>query len=310
MKKTQILILFLVAHFTVTAQSKKICITIDDLPAVSYASRDIKHLQHITNILVKKLNEHGIPAIGYVNEGKLYTNGNLDSTKVDLLETWFKNGLELGNHTYSHLNYHNVTLKEFGDEIVKGEKVIKSLALKYDQDIKYFRHPYLRIGKTEEDHSELNTFLTEHGYIEAPVTVDNSDYLFAKAYYIAYSKGDSALMKKIGQDYIDNMKEALKYFEELSMFVFDRPIQQTLLIHANLLNAHHMDDIANMLANNGYSFVSQGQVLEDKAYQTDIPKYGNWGISWLERWGMKKSRDQVSFKEAPTIPDYIAKMSR
>ncbi|HBX66365.1 MAG TPA: polysaccharide deacetylase-like protein, partial [Balneolaceae bacterium] len=84
----------------------------------------------------------------------------------------------------------------------------------------------------------LRRFLQQNGYTPAPVTIDNEDYIFAKAYHIAYSRNDRELMGKVGETYVEYMEEKLQFYEKSSETLFGRNIPQTLLIHANLLNAH------------------------------------------------------------------------
>jgi hypothetical protein len=46
----------------------------------------------------------------------------------------------------------------------------------------YFRHPFLRTGPTADVKAELQAFLARQGYRVAPVTIDNSDYMYAALY--------------------------------------------------------------------------------------------------------------------------------
>ncbi|MTI20469.1 polysaccharide deacetylase-like protein, partial [Fulvivirga sp. RKSG066] len=100
------------------SQQKKVCITIDDLPFVSYRSFNIDFVKQQTDSLIKTLVKYDVPAIGYVNESKLYESQKLDSGRVALLEMWLSNGLELGNHTFSHPNYHLTSYEQFTQDIL------------------------------------------------------------------------------------------------------------------------------------------------------------------------------------------------
>jgi len=75
-------------------------------------------------------------------------------------------------------------------------------------------------------------------------------------------------------------------------------------MHANLLNADYADELFEMFVKNGYSFVSQSEVLTDPAYQEPITKYGNWGISWLYRWALSQNRQDL-FDGDIEVPDFI-----
>lgn len=309
MKK--IICIFLTAAAVVAfAQDKKLCVTVDDLPVVSYGITDPDFQQELTRNLISTFDQYQIPAIGYVNEGKLYREGELDAMSAGLLELWLESGYELGNHTYSHMNYHRSAFADFTADVLKGEVFLRSLVSRYNGNLKYFRHPYLRSGRSKAHADSLSVFLSQNGYTEAPVTIDNDDYLFAKAYHVAFESGDSSLMAKIGQDYVEYMEQKLLYFEKLSEGVYGRTIAQTLLTHANLLNAHYLDDLAEMYVRNGYRFVSQTEVLEDVAYRDEITRYGDWGISWLERWALSKGKATEVLKEDPQTPEYIVKMAQ
>ena len=48
--------------------------------------------------------------------------------------------------------------------------------------LRYFRAPYLHDGATREIKEQLQSFLMQHGYQEAPVTLDDNDWMFAAPY--------------------------------------------------------------------------------------------------------------------------------
>lgn len=304
-KKWLVVALLLVSMTKVQSQSKKMCVTVDDLPVVSYGINSGEYLLGITKKLTDTFKKYDIPAIGYVNEKKLYKGGTLDSSRVELLRLWLSNGCDLGNHTFSHSNYHRVSFEEFTKDIMKGEIVTKALCERFDRPIKYFRHPYLRSGKTKASVDSLLSYLDQKGYIEAPVTIDNDDYLFAKAYHDASVQKNVKLQEKIGKSYVDYMEAKLVYFEEISRRLFDREIAQTLLVHASLLNADYLDDLVAVYQKHGYQFVSQEDVLKDEAYKEVVTKFGDWGISWLDRWALSRGKKGDFFKEDPVTPKFI-----
>lgn len=310
MKRTLITPLAWIVLVCVQAQPKQMCITIDDLPVVSYTKTDLEFLSEVTEALVATFDAFKIPAIGYVNESKLYHNGQLDPGRVKLLELWLQNGYELGNHTYAHKNYHRVSFAEYAEDIIKGEQVTKPLVQEYGMEYQFFRHPYLRIGSTKAHHDSLKQFLDKKGYREAPVTIDNEDYLFAKAYHLAYMDNDTSTVKKIAATYLTYMEKKLLYYEDMAERLLGRSMKQTLLLHANLLNAHYLDDLARMYQSHGYVFISQGEVLKDDAYDKPITKYGDWGISWLDRWALSQGKKGEFFKGDPVTPGFVREMAK
>ena len=175
--------------------------------------------------------------------------------------------------------------------------------------IKYFRHPYLQTGKTGIKADSLNKFLSDHGYTVAPVTIENEDFYFALAYKRTQVRKDTDLMKKIGFDYIVYMEKKLKYFETMAYKLFGRDINQILILHSNSLNSDYVDSLASMFRKNNYDFVSMDKALEDEAYKSPITVFGNYGISWIDRWALSKGKRGDFFRDNPPAPDYIKKLS-
>ncbi|ELR68296.1 polysaccharide deacetylase-related protein [Fulvivirga imtechensis AK7] len=304
-------ILFMAAFIAVsttsfcTAQEKQIAITVDDLPVVNYGIDSKDFAKEIVNKILDGLDRYQVPAIGYVNEGKLYKKGKKDRARLNLLENWLQRGYELGNHTFSHMNYHRSGYNDYTTDIVKGEKVTRPMAKKYGYDLRFFRHPYLKSGSTKEKADSLQIFLHQKGYVAAPVTIDNDDYLFAKRYSEAYEAGDTAKMRTIGEAYVKHTEAKLLYFENLTVKMLNRHIRQVFLIHANLLNAHYLEDILKMFSKNGYTFISQEEALKDEVYGEEITAYGDWGISWIERWALSRGKRGDFFEGEPALPELL-----
>lgn len=309
MKKLPILFILFNSVFAIS-QEKKICISIDDLPSVKYNSKRHNLDKEITLKLIKTFNEYNIPAIGFVNEKKLYRKGKLDSTRLELLHMWLNNGCDLGNHTYSHFDYNNVPDSVYFNDILKGQEITKPLLHEYGKTIRYFRHPYLHTGSDSIKNIKLREFLSENGYLGCPVTIDNDDYIFAKAYHVALAKNDGSLAAIIGVSYIEYMEKKLLFFERKSIEVFGENIAQSLLIHASLLNADYLDELAMMYKRHGYTFVSQEEVLNQKEYSTEINTYSNRGLSWIYRWGISLGKGDDIMLGDIDVPDEIIQYAK
>lgn len=305
-----IIFLFFLYHLLgVYSQGQGICITVDDLPAVTYGSDTGELDKEITAKLIGTIDAYKIPAIGFVVEGQFYKEGTLDSTKLGLIELWLEHGYDLGNHTYSHFDYNKVDDTTFFSDILKGQILTESLMQKHNKVLKFFRNPYLHTGYDSIKSKSLNDFLSKNNYITLPVTIDNDDYIYAKAYHAAYINKDTLLMKEIGIDYVSYMEQKLHYFEKTSEDVFNRKITQTLLIHASLINADYLDELANMYIKNGYTFISPEEVFDDPAYNTPITFYSQRGLSWVFRWGLSVGMDQRIIENDILVPDKIMKLA-
>lgn len=309
MKLQFIVLLFvlILSNISVNAQKTKrvIAVTIDDLPVVS-TRRDLAARQEITRKLLKHITKAKVPAIGFVNERQLFPNDKRDEAQVDLLRAWLDAGLDLGNHTYSHPSLHNVPVEKYQEEILKGEPVTKELLAAKNKQMRYFRHPFLHTGLSLEIKAQVGDFLAKHNYTIAPVTIDNADWIFARAYDNAFTKNDKGMMKRIGDAYVPYLDAKMDYWERQSVKILGREVRQTLLLHANSINADYFDDIARMLKKRGYKFVTLEEALKDEAYKLPDTYTRRAGISWLHRWTLAKGREYV-VPDEPKTPDFVMK---
>lgn len=307
--KIAIFFCVLVCTIDTYCQTKQVCFTYDDLPVVGYGITDTTFQEQLTDRLVSALVKNRIPAIGFVNERKMYNMGKVNPVQVELLKAWLDNALDLGNHTFSHPDYNTVTYREFTQDVLRGEILTRKLLQGKGKPLKYFRHPFLHVGDTKAKADSLDAFLKEHQYTVAPVTIDNEDYLFALAYHRANAKKDTVLMRQIGTDFLSYIDAKVKYYERQSVALFGREIPQILLLHASPLNSDYADPLATMFRKNGYAFVTMDKALEDDAYRTEITVYGKWGISWIDRWAMSQGKKGDFFMGEPETPEYIKKQS-
>jgi peptidoglycan/xylan/chitin deacetylase (PgdA/CDA1 family) len=288
---------------------RRIAVTMDDLPIVTSAADEQVRADFVFDLL-NAIFRQKLPVIGFVNEGKLRIDGKESQQRVGYLRQWIAAGLELGNHTFSHKDLHQVPADEFERDILNGETVTRALLQKTDRPIRYFRHPYLHTGTSKEVRDRIDAFLKQRGYLVAPVTIDNADYVFAAAYDRAVLKEDSGQMRRIIEAYLKYMDAVFGYYEKQSLAIMGREIPQTLLLHANALNGRALDSLAIMLRGRGYRFVPLPEALEDPAYQTNDTYYGPSGISWLHRWALTQGRDKSIFAGEPVVPAWIEEAAR
>jgi peptidoglycan/xylan/chitin deacetylase (PgdA/CDA1 family) len=304
------LVIVLLSSSIVWAQQKQVCFSIDDLPVVAYGMNDTSFQKDITEKLIASFARNHIPAIGFVIAKKLFTDSLKNPFQVFLIERWIDCGFDIGNHTYSHPDYNSVSLKEYTDDLLKGEVAIKDILEHKSRHLKYYRHPYLHLGGTKLKADSLSDFLTQHGSTIAPITIDTDDYFFAAAYARARVKNDTALYRQIGRDYLAYMEKKILFYEYQAQTLFGRNISQILLVHASWLNSVYMDSLASLYTSHGYTFISMEKALEDTVYQTPVTVYDKWGISWLDRWALSRGKKDDFFKGDPAPPKYVLQLTK
>lgn len=309
--KLKTIFMFMICSTLIIGQSysqRKVAVTMDDLPVAGGASKYFfEEQQEIFTKLISAIKAQLIPVIGFVNGTKLNTDGKLDERKINFLKLWLDAGFDLGNHTYSHKSIHQISVEEYEKDILDGERIIKTMIENKGKQLVYFRYPFLQTGRSLEVKKEIEKFLSEHNYKIAPVTIDNSEWIFAAAYEKAYSTDSLEQMKKIGEEYIRYMKAKFEWFEKKSFELFGREINQTLLIHANRLNADYFDKLYEMIHSRGYQIVTLEEALKDELYKSEDTFIRNGGISWIDRWALTAGKAKEFFTGEPRTPDYIMK---
>lgn len=286
-------------------QDRRMAITFDDLPLSYSAHTPLEGQQRITRQLVRAITDRGILAVGFVNESKLEAEGVVDPARVALLRAWVEAGLELGNHTYSHPDLHRVPLSAFVADLERGEAVTRKLLEERGGALRWFRHPFLHTGLSLAVRDSLHGVLRDRGYRVAPVTIDNSEYIYAAAYDAALAAGDEAAGDRIVDAYLAYMMDVVAYYEQQSDALFGRNIPHVLLVHANALNGRAFGSLADRLAARGYAFVPLEEAVADPAYASPDEYAGPGGITWLHRWALTAGKRGDFFAGEPEVPDWV-----
>ncbi|MGI9107645.1 MAG: polysaccharide deacetylase family protein [Pyrinomonadaceae bacterium] len=281
---------------------RQVAVTFDDLPFTGDRGQtDLGALRAFTSNLLGTLKTHKIPAIGFVNERKLQREGEREA-RIAVLKMWTEAGLELGNHTFAHAGFYQTPLADFQQQVIDGEPVTRSLLAARGLKLRYFRHPYLNTGPDLKTKETFERFLVARGYRVAPVTIDNMEWIFAQAYTNALQRGDRETMRRVAGEYAPYMERMFEFYERMSVDLFGREIPQTLLVHANALNADHFDRIIAMMKRRGYEFITLDQALQDQAYAHKDAYTGEVGISWLQRWAITRG---MKFRKEPYLTPYM-----
>ena len=192
---------------------RTVALTFDDLPGV-FLDTSVAHARAANERLIASLGRATAHATGFVNEDKL--RGTRE--RASLLELWLDRGLDLGNHTWGHPDLHRVSLADYQAAVLRGDSVTRRLMSARGAAPRFFRHTFLHTGRD----TAIERFLGEHGYRVAPVTIDNYDYLWARAYDRALLDGDSVEARRIGDDYVAYMDTVFGFYEAQSRALFGR----------------------------------------------------------------------------------------
>jgi len=289
------------AGWAANPPDRQVAVTIDDLPAGAAASMSAATITDMTAKLLAALREQKVPAVGFVNERKLYRLGEVDE-RIRALAMWLDSGFDLGNHTFSHASLNQVGLKAWEDEVVQGESVTRWLLAQHNKKLRYFRHPYLDTGRDLGTRQEAEAFLVARGYRVAPVTLDAWDWMFGRVYEDAKKRGDASLQKDLVSAYLSYTDAVFAYEEQLSKDLIGYEPEQILLLHANQLEADHFGELAEVIRKRGYRFVSLENALSDQAYSMPDTYIGEEGTDWLDHWAITRGKPAQGH---PVFPEWV-----
>lgn len=246
---------------TCFAQVREIAITIDDLPLVASKMNTpgnrARASERFMNI-IKALQDNQVPATGFVIGGAIIKG------QWEFIEAFRNAGFEIGNHTYSHKNLNHMNVDKYISDVDKADRKLEPLLT----SPKYFRFPYLAEGRTDGDRAKMASYLSEHGYTVAPVTIDSKDYEFNEQLYHIPYRQRMAHLNQLKKRYLAFIwKQTLRAEKRTKD---GESGKQILLIHANLLNSYALDDIIQMYKNKGYTFISLTEALKNPAPSLNV----------------------------------------
>ena len=203
--------------FRVNTEEKEVALTFD----INWAEED--HLDEILQIL-KKYDAKGTFFImgGWVN----YTDDNKEK-----LKNIYNDGHEIGNHSYIHPNFMNITEERMNNELKKTEDIIYETI---GYNTKLFRFPS---GSYNE--KALN-------------------YVMSKGYKCIQWDVDSVDWKQAGADVEYN--RVMKNVKEGSILLFHNNAKYT---------PENLDRIINKLTGEGYKFLTVSELVYDDNYYID-----------------------------------------
>lgn len=275
--------------------SRRIAITVDDLPAArrAFLTSELEEFDSFRNRqrgFLKALHKRKAPVAGFLTEGWRPHAWSREQLEI-LLSDWLDSGAALGNHTFSHVDLHEVGLERFRADLVLGEAVLGSLLARYGRRLEYVRHPYLHTGLDGEERRALNQYLRERSYRIAPVTVDTQDWIFAEIYAWAARRGDEPRRAEAVEAYQRYLGELVDHVERICPAERGDEPPQVLLLHASALNYDHISGVLNVFTERGYRFVSLDEALAHPAYEEEVPALGSWVHGWRNLQGLDPAPD-------------------
>lgn len=241
----------------------QVALTFDDLPATGEAPPAVARAQILESILASLKAERMPPTYGFINA---HTLEELPAGGA-LLHTWVSSGNLLGNHTYSHPDLESASVADFERNILENEPALQQYAGKSDWH--YFRYPFLHEGETLEKRQAIQSYLKEHGYKTAEVSLDFEDYLWNDPYARCVATQRTDKVDALHDSYLAAADQYLSIDRSLARRLYGHEIPYVLLLHVTAFTAKMLPDLVAQLRERGFTFITLREALSDPAYTID-----------------------------------------
>jgi len=305
--------LSLLASLCVSAQERKVAITVDDLPYVrgglsGLRDGEVRSAAETANQkLLAAFEAHHVPLTGFVIQQRVESLGPAAGTKV--LKQWIMHGFDLGNHTYSHSDFNDLSPEQIEQEIVRGESTIGPLMKQAGKKLVFFRFPMNHTGDTKLKHDEIAAFLARRGYRVATCTIDTSDYLFNDAYVQMLANHDGESAERLRKEYLAFSSTEIDYYTALNRQVLGYEPPQVMLLHDNRLNADVIEQVLRQFEEKRYQFVTLDVAQSNAAYRIPDTFITKFGLMWGYRWAGERDV-KVDIHLEPDPPEWILKYGK
>src|SRR5579862_8019116 len=192
------LVALLALGLGVPPHGRTVAITIDDLPYATAGDRaptasERAYADSINRAIIAALVRRHVPATGFVIQLRVEQLGG-----ERIVQEWTDAHLDLGNHSYSHPDFNELSVEQIENEIVRGEASLRSP--------RFFRFPFNHDGDTRDKHDSVAAFLARRGYAVATCTMQNDDWLFNGTYVRALATGDTMTAARVRGAYLEYTK--------------------------------------------------------------------------------------------------------
>jgi peptidoglycan/xylan/chitin deacetylase (PgdA/CDA1 family) len=291
------------------APSASVALTFDDLPVHGPLPPGLTRDDIAKSIIRTLQDAHAPPIYGFVNAKRI----DEDPGSARVLQLWRDAGFPLGNHTFSHMDLHTNSVGAFEHDILINEPTLraymgdKEAGADINADLRndwhWLRYPFLREGDTPEKYHSVRTFLNEHGYKVAEVTLSFADYAYNDPYARCLAKSNSQAIEWLQQSYLSAAKEDLERGQEMSQQLFGRDIKHVMLLHIGGFETVMLPRLLDVLQQRGVKLITLPEAESDPAYAIEPDLPSNWSGTFLQQMMVAKH-----IPEPPRAEDPSAKL--
>lgn len=182
-----------------------------------------------------------------------------DETKKRLLQ-YADAGFHFANHSYSHRSAEKIPTDDYLADVYRAHLLIKDLP----NFLPYHRFPYLHPGKDKAAIDYLQKELTQLGYHDGYVTVDNFDWYISSLITKGAEENKNIDYEKARDFYVQSLMSSIEFYDAIAQQTLQRSPRHVLLLHENDAAALFVDDLVIELRKQGWKIISPQNAYQDK----------------------------------------------
>jgi peptidoglycan/xylan/chitin deacetylase (PgdA/CDA1 family) len=238
--------------------AQEIALTFDDAPiADGFYYTGVAR----TETLIAKLKNQNVPQVAFY-----CISSRADSAGKVRLRRYAEAGHIIANHSHSHAHIQQLGAAGYIQDIFKADAILRELP----GFRRWFRFPFLEEGRTIADRDTIRQALSEAGYFNGYVTVDNYDWYFERLFQSALREKKKVNYERLKQLYVEHLWQSVVFYDQMALAALGRSPKHVLLLHENDLAALFIDSLIDLLRVKGWKIISPGEAYKDPI-ATTIP---------------------------------------
>jgi peptidoglycan/xylan/chitin deacetylase (PgdA/CDA1 family) len=238
-------------NFSKSDQKREIALTFDDAPRKD--SRQLSGVER-TNRLIDSLKKADSPPAIFFS-----TTSRIDESGDSRMRAYQAAGHYVGNHTHSHQRISDLGVDAYVEDIKKAHEKLSQ----YDGFVPLFRYPFLDEGRDIESRDRIRQELSQLGYSNGYVTVDNYDFYMDSLLQRALENGQTVNMANLRRAYVDSLMESVRFYSNMAEQYLGRNPVHSILLHENDLAALFIGDFIKALHAEGWTIVDAREAYKD-----------------------------------------------
>jgi peptidoglycan/xylan/chitin deacetylase (PgdA/CDA1 family) len=264
------------------ATNREVALTFDDLPVHGPLPPGMTRADISASIVHALQAVHAPPTYGFVNAKGLAEG----PASEQALQIWRDAGFPLANHTFSHMDVNTNSAEAWEQDLLANEATLQKLMA--NQDWHWLRFPFLHEGESPEKHQAVESFLKDHGYRVAEVTLSFGDYAYNEPYVRCLAQNDQQGIAWLKQSYLSGAADSLTQGQRMAEQIYGHDIKHVMLLHVGAFETVMFPKLLELLQQRGFKLIPLQEAESDPAYATDPGLPGKSDGTLLEMMAASK----------------------